>query len=311
MDAVETKILVELVQNSRSSYSALAKKCKISREVATLKVKKLVEAGIIHDFYTEIDFKKLGFISALLFVRIKTSYEKELIEYIKKSGSISWAGTHCGKWSLGMAIYGVDTEDIEKKFQEIYSMFKDGITDHQFEFYKNSEFFYEKYLDIKPIVPKNKYTTHKIDSKDKLLLSILSKNSRITCVEISIKLEMSAVAVAKRIKNLEDSGFIRKYSIFMNLPKIKKYLFAFFITNQNIDQRKELYAHLKAHSKVPFVIDYVGDPFLEFGVFVDDPYEVRDIAQKIEESFQSNRIVDFFLVQEEFVSTGLPPCVFE
>jgi len=40
-------------------------------------------------------------------------------------------------------------------------------------------------------------------------------------------------------------------------------------------------------------------------------YEVREIEQEIEETFPENRIVDFFLVQEDFISTGVSPCVFE
>ncbi len=68
---------------------------------------------------------------------------------------------------------------------------------------------------------------------------------------------------------------------------------------------------MESHPKVSFLIDYLGDPFIEFGIFVDDPYRGRIIAEEIEEAFPDSRITDFFMVQEDFISTGVPDCVFE
>jgi len=311
MDKIDNKILLELVKNSRTSYSTLAKMCRVSREVVTYRINNLKQEGIIHDFFTEIDIRKLGFVSALFFVRIKASYEKEFIEYIKNTNFVSWAGTHFGLWSLGMAIYGKDNEEIEKRFQKIYSQFKDAITDHQFEFYKTTKFFYEKYFNSKAERQDKKFGNHKIDSSDRLILMRLSKNSRLTSIELAKELNITAPAVIKRIKNLEKEGYILKYSIFVNLSKLNKYQFVFFIKNKNLEDRSKLYLYLESHPKVSFLLDYLGDPFIEFGIFVDNPYEARAIAQEIEETFPENRIVDFFLVQEDFISTGVPVCVFE
>lgn len=311
MDKVDNKILIELVRDSRIPYSKLAKKCKVSREVVTYRVNRLKHTGIIHDFYTEIDVKKLGYVSALFFVRIKASYEREFIEYIKKVDFASWAGTHCGLWSLGMAIYGKDTSEVERRFQEIYSKFKKAIIDHRFEFYKNTRFFYEKYFNAANIEKPRKTIEYKLDNLDKKILKILAGNSRATAVDLATEFHLTAPAISKRIKKLEHGGYIKKYSIFVNIAKMNKFLFVYFIQNKNIDNRQKLYKHLEAHPKVPFLIDYLGDPFVEFGVFVDSPYDVRKIAQEIEETFPDNRMVDFFLVQDEFISIGLPKCVFD
>jgi len=176
MDKIDNKILVELVKNSRVPYTQLAKKCRISREVLNYRINKLKKRGIIHDLFTEIDAVKLGYVSALFFVRIKASHEKEFIEYIKKSDFISWAGIHCGIWSLGMAIYGKDNTEIESRFQEIYIKFKKGIVDHRFEFYKTTKFYYEKYFNSTPVKRHEKYGTYKIDSTDKFILKKLKNN---------------------------------------------------------------------------------------------------------------------------------------
>lgn len=311
MDKIDNKILVELVKDSGVPYNQLSKKCLVSREVVDYRIKKLKSKKIIHDFFTEINYKKLGFVSALFFVRIKASHEKEFIEYIKKSNFISWAGTHFGSWSLGMAIYGKNNEEVEKRFQELYIEFKDSIVDHRFEFYKTTKFFYEKYFNSSVNRIIKKFIDYKIDFKDKLILQRLSKNSRITSVELSKELKITPTAIIKRIKNLEKSGYILKYSIFVNLSKLNKYQFVFFIKNKNMEDRPKLYLYLESHPKVSFLLDYLGDPFIEFGIFVDNPYQGRAIAQEIEEAFPDSRITDFFMVQEDFISTGVPDCVFE
>jgi hypothetical protein len=50
---------------------------------------------------------------------------------------------------------------------------------------------------------------------------------------------------------------------------------------------------------------------MEFGLFVKDPYELRERLQEIEEIFPNNRVIEVSLFQKEFVSVGPPSCVFE
>ena len=89
------------------------------------------------------------------------------------------------------------------------------------------------------------------------------------------------------------------------------YQFIFFITNRKLDDRRKLYEFLEFHPKVPLLLDYVGDPFIEFGIFAQDPYEARASLQEIKEMFPDSQLVDFFMSQEDFISYGAPDCVFE
>ena len=70
MDEIDKKILIELVQNSKIPISQLAKKIKVSRDIASYRLNKLKSTGIIRDYITEIDINKLGYKSALLFIII-------------------------------------------------------------------------------------------------------------------------------------------------------------------------------------------------------------------------------------------------
>lgn len=312
MDKIDEKLLLALINNSRQSISQIAKHARVSRDVANYRMQQLSKKGIIRDFITNINYEKLGYISALFFVSLKAEVEKEFIDYINTLDFISWAGTHLGFWSLGMAIYGKNTQEIEEWFQTIFQKYKNYITNHRFAFYKTTEFFTEKYFGgTKPAQSTKKYREYVPDKKDKIILQHLAKNSRITSVELAKIIHLTPVAVTQRIRKLERSEYIQGYSIYINLLKLQIYLFVFFIQNKTLDQRKKLFAYLQKHPKVSILLDYIGDPFIEFGIFVKNPYETRAILQEIKETFTDNELVDFFLEQEDFISSGVPKCVFK
>ena len=53
----------------------------------------------------------------------------------------------------------------------------------------------------------------KFDDKDKLILELLRKNSRMTNTELSKHLGMTEGAIRSRIKRLVEAGIIRKFTI--------------------------------------------------------------------------------------------------
>ena len=63
LDLKDRKILYHLDFDSRQSFRAIGKKVGLSKDVVTDRVKKLVENGIIKNFYTVINPLKIGFIS--------------------------------------------------------------------------------------------------------------------------------------------------------------------------------------------------------------------------------------------------------
>jgi DNA-binding Lrp family transcriptional regulator len=312
MDKTDQNLLKELMWNSRTPITRLAKKLNISREVCTYRMNKLKNEGVILEFITEINLNRLGYIGAAVFVNVKATRQKEFKEFLKSIPFVSWVAQLSGVWSFGSSIIGKTNEELDEKFQQIYTKFKADIIDHRFTLHRKSTFFYEKYFGAAPKTSTKKKTAdYKIDNKDKTLLRELSMNSRIDAVSLSKKVSLTAPAVSQRIKQLESNGYIEDYSIFVDISKLGLFQYSIFIINKNIDEQEKLLAFLTQHKNVSFIAEYVGDPFLEFGLFVKDPYELRDKLQEIEESFPDNRVIEVSLFQKEFVSVGPPSCVFE
>ena len=312
MDKLDTDLLRILMQNSRIPITSLAKKLKVSREVATYRLNRLKKENIILDFVAEINIEKLGFVGAAVFINIKATRQKEFKQFLAETSFVSWVAELSGVWNFGFSIIGKTNDELDKKILLIYDKFKDAIIDHRFTLHRKSSFFYGKYFGAlpRPIINKQ-YKDYKIDKKDKIILQELAKNSRINSVALSQKISLTAPAVAQRIKQLEASGHIENYSIFVDVSKLGSFQYSIFVINKNLDEKKKMVKYLTQHQNVSFIAEYVGDQFIEFGLFVRDPYGLREKLQVIEENFPNNRIMEISLFQKEFVSVGPPSCVFE
>ncbi len=322
MDKLDFRLLAELMRDSRQPLTALAKKLRTSREVLDYRINKLVEDKVILGFITEIDVEKFGFVGAAVFVNVKLTKQEGFRNFLKSCPFVSWVAEFAGVWSFIFSIYGKTNEELDEKFSQIYKKFKDSIIDHRFALHRKNTFFYEKYFGaqgmvgvtsqrLRAIEKKIKEVEYKIDNKDKIILRELAKNSWIDSVTLGKKSGLTAPAAAKRVRQLKEAGYILRYSIFVDETKLGLYHYSIFIQNKNLNELPKLLAYLSQHPKVSYIAEYVADPYLEFGLFVASPYDLKKLLEEIEEVFPSNRITEISLYQKEFVSVGPPDCVFE
>jgi len=309
MDVLDKKILQELMLNARLPITQLAKRVRASREVTNYRIKNLLEKKIIKAFVTEIDISALGFIGAAVFLSIKKEQEKKFLNKLQTCGYVSWVAELAGIWNYGLSVYGRNQEEVDNRIKQLFALFDEAIIDSKFLVHKQTRFFYEKYLGQQQFKEKKK-NKHKIDNKDKIILKELCLNARKDSVALAKKTNLSAPAVSKRIKKLEHSEIIKRYSLFIDLKQLNLQQYSVFIRNKHIAVFNKQLAFLEAHPSVSFIADYVGLTDYEIGIVVTNPYELRTILREIEEAFPDNRILEVSLFQKEFLSVGPPRCVF-
>ena len=66
-----------------------------------------------------------------------------------------------------------------------------------------------------------------LDEKDRILLSQLQDNARLTSAELGKKVDLSPSGVQKRLRKLEESGFIKKYATILDRKKLSYDLVVF------------------------------------------------------------------------------------
>ena len=92
LDVKDRKILKELMINSRIPVARLARKVRISREVAIYGINKL-KKDIIKQFYTIIDTRKLGFSRHGCFIQLKgVTVEQEFLKYLIDHEAVTYMG---------------------------------------------------------------------------------------------------------------------------------------------------------------------------------------------------------------------------
>ncbi|WP_413927552.1 Lrp/AsnC family transcriptional regulator [Clostridioides sp. ES-S-0048-02] len=78
-----------------------------------------------------------------------------------------------------------------------------------------------------------------IDEIDLKIINSLKKNSRASTSEISRQVNLSIPAVSERIKKIEQSNIIKKYTIQINREKTKYKLLAFVFINTDLSKSIE------------------------------------------------------------------------
>jgi len=84
-------ILNALLDNGRLSYSELSRRCGISRQVAFVRLKKLLENGVAKGFSVCLDTDKLGFAFnayVLLIAKPEEKLRNELSEFLRTSKNV-------------------------------------------------------------------------------------------------------------------------------------------------------------------------------------------------------------------------------
>ncbi|MEO1814700.1 MAG: winged helix-turn-helix transcriptional regulator [Acetobacterium sp.] len=66
-----------------------------------------------------------------------------------------------------------------------------------------------------------------MDSIDIEILKLLQKNARVTASEIASEVSLSVPAISERIRKLDSSGIIQKYTVILSTQKMNKNLVAY------------------------------------------------------------------------------------
>ncbi|HIB48020.1 MAG TPA: winged helix-turn-helix transcriptional regulator [Flavobacteriaceae bacterium] len=111
LDDTDHSILDMLIENTRTPFTDIAKKLKISAGTVHVRVKKMEEAGIITGSSLTIDYKKLGY-SFIAYVGVflhKTSQTQFVLERINEIPYVTVAHVTTGKFNIFCKIRAKDT----------------------------------------------------------------------------------------------------------------------------------------------------------------------------------------------------------
>jgi len=319
MDKIDKKILKELLENSRLPLSQIGKKVRLSRENIYYRIQSLIKQEIIRDFVASIDYTKLGFQQFVVFIefdKIDKEKETQIIGYLKKEKSVSWIGVLLGNWSLTFNIFAKTNAELNDFMGEFLNSFEQNIGDYFILNLQESNYFFNKIIEESVSISNTKIKRNvKFDGIDLKILKKLNEDVKISYVDLSYNLNLSANAIKKRIQNLEKNKIILGYSISINHKHFGLEWQGLQIKLRKPSRKLEdkLKSYFKINNKIIFYYHYNKTGIYDFdiGVIVKNSSELRKFINQLRKDFYDEiKISNSFLVLEEVSSHSLPRIIF-
>jgi len=312
LDKKDLALIRELDFDARATISSLAKRIRVSKEVANYRLKRLLEKKVIQGFIAVIDSYKLGYQIYWLQIRFKgLSCEKksEIVQWAKSNARISEIVLLAGKWDLALSFWARNPS----RFNEIYSEFinKFGILIQRKSISIAIEFEHRPYnfLYDKPNMSSLTVGVADdivLDEKDKIILDLLSKDCRMPLLEMAKKVGLTANAVKYRMRNLEQQKIICGYSTVLNKNYFNLNFFRVQLYLSDPSKKKDAKGFLRQQKDVISITDIIGAGDVRFEILCGSALRIYDLVNEMnrikpglvrefdEVAIQETELVDYF-----------------
>lgn len=291
MDLIDNKLVYELNWNARQTYSQLAKKLRLSKQVVLYRIKSLEEKGIIISYHAVIDWRKLGYNAIRIYMKwqnITLEKEKEVYEEIRKDPLFMWSIRFEGDIDIAFYVWVKEIPEFSKKWFEFISKYKKYIL--KYEIYESVEMIH---YPMKFLVenPKNEELTIGREGKadyDKIdyeILKLLTENARTPITEISKKIKLTPKAIIYRLKQLEKKGIILGYYTLINTNLLSKEFYKVDFFLNSLSKLPQMHEYAKQHKNIVYRMRTIGGPDFEIEIIVKDAIEMKKIINEIRTQF--------------------------
>lgn len=283
LDVKDKKILELLAEDSRISFQQIAKELRISRDVASYRIKKLIEREVISKFSLKLDYSDFNyskFIVLLQLTELSEEKEKEISLFIKKNKELVEAVKYFDKWDYLFVVQCKDMSELDTIINSFNKTFGFYVIDQEV-----------LYLITDYSTSKSKET---FDEKDIELLNTLLKNSRTSAVELGSFCNLSPDAILYRLKKY--SKF--KFTIFSNNNKLGFHTYDVLFSMRFFDKMQEakLRTFLETQKEIRDTYRLLGNWNLFMRIAVKNPIQLHTIIRKFRTLFAGN-VKDFDVIQ--------------
>jgi len=230
LDIKDQKILYQLDLTSRQSLSQIGKAVRLPKNVVAYRINKLVERGIITNFYTIIDAFRLGYLSVRLYLTYQyttPSIEQNIVDHFKNNNLTYWIASTEGQNNLVVIMYIKDMNEFSRFWKETLIRYRPYFQRYHFSVYLQLLHYKNSYL-LEEYSPKDRAKPEtigcgppvEIDETDFKILQNLANNSRMPLIEIANKVGATSSTIRTRIKRLEKEGIIQGYRTELDILKL-------------------------------------------------------------------------------------------
>jgi len=291
LDNVDKKILHELDNNARISYSEISKKIRLSKNSVINRIRLLEKEKIILGYSTLVNINSLGYTTYDIYLKFKNTsieIEKDIIDKAISNKEIWLVAKVEGNISLSLLISTKTPEEFEQIWTKFYSEIKVYVEVIRIAILLEYHHFSRKYLLNKVTdnaIVIGKRENKSFDEIDRDILKILSINSRTSLLEISKKLDLTPKTVASRIKRLEKNDIILGYKVNLNFGKIGYTYYKIMLTLNDLSIKNRLYNYIKLDKNVVYYDKFIGGTDFEFDLEIESFEKFLQFIDLLKQSF--------------------------
>lgn len=244
-----------------------------------------------------IDVSKLGIKSTLILLKTRATQserEKYLTKISNKSEVYSLVEI-IGEFDLAIGIYSKSEDEKNKILDDLLdeSFIKDFEICEILTRFPKMNYTEEMFTKL-PLEKYPKTKNLEVDSKDLIILSELSKNCRISSVDLAEKIKLSRGTINYRIRKLIESGIIAKFQPTVNFFMLETEFYFLRFKLSKPSEREKIKEYLSQTQRANTILESDGThqimAFLQF----KNNSEFREFEEKLLEKFR-NSIQDYSL----------------
>jgi Lrp/AsnC family leucine-responsive transcriptional regulator len=305
LDLRDKRILYELDINSRQSFKRISKKIKTSKNTVAYKIKRMQDNGLILGYYTLIDTFKLGLIFSRIFINLNNTTidkEREIYSWLEKQGEVNVTAVLKGRYNLVIMTLTKTLIEFYEFLFKFKKKFKEFIAEQHISFFTQVDHYYRDYFidneqrELSIIKESSRIEKQEYDEDDLKILKMLSKNARISTVEMSDILKIPPRTISYRIKRLEDKKIILAYRMNLDVSKIGKQYYKINMKLNSFSKINELIEYIKSNLSLLYIDYTISDFDFEFDVEVSSEIELYKILNELK---NSGTVKDYEIISNE------------
>jgi DNA-binding Lrp family transcriptional regulator len=301
IDETSAKILKTLLKESRTSFTEIAKDCKISVGAVRMRYKRLWKEGVIKGEIMLVNPHSLGYkYISDLGITTAVENEKEVMKFLTCKPYISQIAGPLGKYNIWAKVALHDTQDLSEILEDIETNPHIKHVDALI-WVEAINIEYPENLVINPLTTINKQkptnneqkpaqrisknnaeeTRLQIDETDRKIAIILSQNSRTPFRKIAQQLKISPKNVIQRYKRLREN-VLTLSTITVDLNKLGYNAMAnVFVKAANRSKMSEIHAQMLQIPNLIVAIRLIGAYDLYAAIVLTDFEELFNAQEQI------------------------------
>ncbi|MBT7902726.1 Lrp/AsnC family transcriptional regulator [Candidatus Woesearchaeota archaeon] len=289
LDMLDKKILNQLNQNARASYSEIAKKVRSSKEVVNYRIKRLLKSGIIKEFVTIYGLGYWAYKVLIQFEKMSGEEEKEILKFLKSHHNTNWITPCSGNWDLVFAVMARDPKHFDEILRGIITKIGPFLQDYKISTSIGSETFGHTYIlgSVKEPKKITRQTVWDFDLKDKKIAKLLHKDARISLTDIYKQTKIPVDTIKYRIKKMHENCIIRRYRMILDPTKLGYNRYEIFIRCINLTDPviSKFREYAKQNPNIEYLSRCVGSWDIEFTVHFKHSSDLRTFVLDVKKEF--------------------------